>query len=65
VRDKGLLGSALARRAAGPTGLFLYINGYRLTASQADTTSAMLGAAAGDLSEDAFAAWLRQHCRQR
>lgn len=49
------------RAALLATGLFLYLNGWRLTASQADTTLAMLSLAAGELSEDAFAAWLRAH----
>ncbi len=53
------------RAALLATGLFLYINGYRLTASQADTTITMLSVAAGELSEEAFAAWLRQHCAAR
>ena len=49
------------RAALLATGLFLYLNGWRLTASQADTTLAMLSLAAGELSEDDFAAWLRRH----
>ncbi len=53
------------RAAFLATGLFLYRNGYRLTASQADATLTMLGVAAGEIDEDAFAAWLRQHCKQR
>lgn len=53
------------RAALLATGLFLYINGYRLTASQADTTITMLSVAAGELSKEAFAAWLRQHCAAR
>ena len=53
------------RAALLATGLFLYINGYRLTASQADTTLTMLAVASGDLPEDTFAAWLRQHARPR
>ena len=53
------------RAALLATGLFLYLNGYRLTASQADTTIAMLNVAAGALTEGAFAAWLRQHARPR
>lgn len=53
------------RAALLATGLFLYLNGYRLTASQADTTLTVLGVAAADLSEDAFAAWLRRHCVPR
>ncbi|MGQ0708750.1 MAG: type II toxin-antitoxin system death-on-curing family toxin [Rhodoferax sp.] len=53
------------RAALLATGLFLYINGYRLSASQADTTLTMLGVAAGELSEEDLAAWLRQHCTRR
>ena len=53
------------RAALLATGLFLYLNGWRLTASQADTTLAMLSLAAGELSEDDFAAWLRQHAKCR
>ena len=49
------------RAALLATGLFLHLNGWRLTASQADTTLAMLSLAAGELSEDDFAAWLRAH----
>ena len=53
------------RAALLATGLFLYSNGYKLTATQADTTITMLGVAAGEVSEDAFAAWLRQHSTAR
>ena len=53
------------RAALLATGLFLYLNGYRLTASQADTTITMLNVAAGTLTEEAFAAWLRQHAQRR
>ena len=53
------------RAALLATGLFLYSNGYKLTATQADTTITMLGVAAGEVSEDAFAAWLRQHSAAR
>ena len=53
------------RAALLATGLFLHLNGWRLTASQADTTLTMLGVAAGDLGEDDFAAWLRQHSTRR
>lgn len=53
------------RAAFLATGLFLYRNGYRLTASQADATLTMLGVAAGEIDEDAFAAWLRQHTQRR
>jgi death-on-curing protein len=47
------------------TGLFLALNGYRLVTTQADATLTMLSLAAGDLSEDAFAQWLRDHVRPR
>ena len=53
------------RAALLATGLFLHLNGWRLTASQADTTLAMLSLAAGELSEDAFAAWLRRNSAPR
>lgn len=46
-------------------GLFLYLNGWRLQSSQAEATLTMLAVAAGDLSEEAFAAWLREHCVPR
>jgi len=43
------------------TGLFLYLNGFRLQATQAEVTLTMLGVAAGEISEKAFAEWLRRH----
>jgi death-on-curing protein len=46
-------------------GLFLHLNGRRLTATQADATLTMLALAAGDLDEAAFAAWLRAHTAPR
>lgn len=45
--------------------LFLSLNGHELNASDADCVITMLAVAAGELSEDAFAAWLRQHCAPR
>lgn len=53
------------RSALLAAGLFLALNGYRLTASQADTTLTMLALAAGDIDEAAFAAWLREHSKRR
>jgi len=47
------------------TGLFLYLNGYRLDASQAEATITMLAVATGDITEDAFADWLRLHTHQK
>jgi len=43
------------------TALFLRANGYRLISEPIDEIRAMLDLAAGELSEDQFAAWLRTH----
>jgi len=40
-------------------GLFLYLNGWRLAASQADAANVMLGVAAGDMDEERLAEWVR------
>ena len=53
------------RAAFLAAGLFLGLNGMRLTTTQAEATVAMFQLAAGDLAEDAFAAWLREHTRAR
>ena len=53
------------RAAFLATGLFLYLNGYRLDASQANATLTMLAVATGDINEDEFAAWLRQHSHKK
>jgi death-on-curing protein len=53
------------RAAFLATGLFLALNGQRLMTTQADATLTMLALAAGDLSEDAFADWLRTHTQPR
>ncbi len=45
--------------------LFLEINGWELTASDADATLTMLAVAAGELGEAAFADWIRHHTTQR
>lgn len=47
------------RAAFLAAGMFLRLNGYRLTASQVEATRTMLALAAGELSEADFAAWLR------
>ena len=41
--------------------VFLGRNGLRLTAPEAETTQVILSLAAGTLSEDAFAAWIRDN----
>ena len=53
------------RAAFLATGLFLYLNGYRLNASQADATITVLGLAAGDITESEFSDWLRAHAAAR
>lgn len=45
--------------------LFLVLNGYELTASDADCVLTMLAVAAGDLDEAAFAAWVRGKSAKR
>ena len=40
--------------------LFLRLNGWRLVADDAQCVLTMLGVAAGDVSEETFATWLRQ-----
>ena len=46
-------------------GLFLGLNGHRLVTSQVDATLTMVALAAGDLTEDEFAQWLRTHIQPR
>ena len=46
-------------------GMFLALNGYRLTAPQADATLTMFAVAAGQMDEATFARWLRQHSQPR
>lgn len=41
--------------------LFLALNGFALMASDADCVITMLGVAAGDMEEAAFANWIRLH----
>lgn len=53
------------RAALLATGLFLYLNGYRLSVSQAEATLTMLAIAAGEIDEVTFAEWLRRHCVKR
>ena len=53
------------RAAFMAVGLFLALNGWRLTASQAEATLAMIDVASGALDEAAFAAWLRAHTQAR
>jgi death-on-curing protein len=41
---------------------FVRIHGQRLRATDEQALVAMLSLAAGDIDQDRFAAWLRQHC---
>lgn len=52
------------RAAFLSVGLFLGLNGYRLTASQADATVAVFSLAAGEWDEAAFADWIRTHSKR-
>jgi death-on-curing protein len=45
--------------------LFLWLNGVQLLADDASCVLTTLALAAGDLSEDAFADWLRTHTQPR
>jgi death on curing protein len=49
------------RAAFLAVGLFLFLNGKRLTATQVDATVTMLALAAGELEEADFSAWLRRN----
>lgn len=53
------------RAAFLAVGLFLFLNGRRLAATQADATLTMLAVAAGQMDEVAFARWLRDHTAPR
>jgi death on curing protein len=53
------------RAAFLAAGLFLALNGKRLSASQADATLAVFGLAAGEIDEEAFADWIRKHSIDR
>lgn len=53
------------RAAFLATGLFLALNGHRLVTSQAEATLTMLALASGDMPEEAYAQWLREHLQPR
>lgn len=44
--------------------VFLELNGWRFTATEAEVVEAMVALAAGSLSEADLAAWLGEHCRK-
>jgi death on curing protein len=43
---------------------FLYLNGYKVTTSQAENLTTFLSLASGTLPEDELAAWFRQNLRK-
>lgn len=53
------------RAALAAAGVFLMLNGMELVAEPGMVTVAMLDLAAGEMTEDEFAAWLRDHTAQR
>ena len=46
-------------------GLFLGLNGYKLTATQTDATQTLLAVASGEIQETSFAQWIREHLINR
>lgn len=52
------------RAAFLAVGMFLYLNGYRLKATQAEATLAMLAVAGSEITETEFATWIRTHAVQ-
>ena len=53
------------RAAFLAVGLFLMKNGQRLVVSQAEATATVLGLAGSEITEEAFAAWIRAHAVAR
>jgi death-on-curing protein len=53
------------RAAFLAAGLFLELNGSRLTATQVEATHAMLAVAEGTMDQAAFAEWIRSNSRRR
>jgi death-on-curing protein len=46
-------------------GLFLEINGHKLTAHQVDAIQTMFALASGDLGENVLAEWIRKNSRHK
>lgn len=53
------------RAAFLAVGMFLAINGFRLTTTQVEATLTVLDVAAGMIDEAAFAQWIREHVAPR
>lgn len=46
-------------------GLFLALNGYKLTATRVDATLTMLDVAAGEMEDAEFAAWIKKNTAKK
>ena len=64
ARDHPFIGGN-ERTAFVAAGLFLELNGFDLSAGDADCVMTMLGVAAGQMDEATFARWLRRHAQKR
>ncbi len=53
------------RAAFLAVGMFLAINGFRLTATQVEATLTVMDVASGAMDEAAFAQWIREHIQAR
>ncbi len=53
------------RAAFLAVGMFLAVNAYRLHATQVEATLTVLAVAGGDMDEDTFAKWIRDHMQPR
>ena len=53
------------RAALLAVGLFLALNGWRLNVAQAEATLVMFDVAASAIDEHGFAAWIRDHLKER
>ncbi len=53
------------RAAFLAVGLFLALNGQRLVVSQAEATATVRALAGSEITEEAFAAWIRAHAIRR
>ena len=45
--------------------VFLDLNGWELTCSEAEETAMILQAAAGEIMEEAWSEWVRRNCKKR
>lgn len=53
------------RAAFLSVGLFLFLNGHRLIATQVDATLTVFAVAAGEIDETSFAEWIRKYSVKR